>query len=257
MLPSKPYEMDWISRKNGDGLVLLLSILCSIFRHLRYPSSKLICLSMIGRVACFGRCADEVILQRLIPLVCTLGLGDQSAPVRALSLRTLRSLLKAVCKFGPSEENIFPSYVFPHLSRVAKDQELLVRVAFAESLGHFAESAKRFLDITHAQHVHKVLSRANENRPDKVSVIDFPYESKFEILKEQVTKWTKELITDEWYDSNQHANRVGSVMKRIILEDILRLCLFFGQDSTKDTLLTQLLTFLNNPEWELRMVFCR
>jgi hypothetical protein len=66
--------------EQGEGLVLLLAVLCSNFRHLRYPQAKLVCLAMVSRMVCLGRCADEVILQRLVPMVCMLGLEDQAAP---------------------------------------------------------------------------------------------------------------------------------------------------------------------------------
>lgn len=38
----------------------------------------------------------------------------------------------------------------------------------------------------------------------------------------------------------------GSLVKRALLEDIGRLCIFFGQEATTDLLLTQVLTFLND-----------
>ena len=46
--------------------MLVISILASNFRHLRYPQSKIVCLLLLARIGC--RCSDDVITQRIIPL---------------------------------------------------------------------------------------------------------------------------------------------------------------------------------------------
>eukprot|EP00644_Phytophthora_capsici_P002970 jgi/Phyca11/504259/fgenesh2_kg.PHYCAscaffold_7_\ len=47
----------------------------------------------------------------------------------------------------------------------------------------------------------------------------------------------------------------SSLVKRALLVDITRLCVFFGLDRTLDVVLPQLITFLNDPDWELRGAF--
>jgi len=94
-------------------------------------------------------CADDIILHRIVPTLL-FATEDVVPQVRAAAIRALRSLLMVVRTVDAIESNIFPQYIFPALSaRIAKDTESVVRVALAESLGRFAETAKRFLDQAH------------------------------------------------------------------------------------------------------------
>ncbi len=251
-----------------------MDILNSNYRHLKYPQSKLVCLMLLTRLGLLT--SDDIILQRIIPTLLV-AIEDQSAPVRAMTLRSLRSVLVVVQNFSLLESNIFPSYIFPALSRVAKDNEIIVRVAFAESIGRFAETSKTFLDQAHFQALQKSVFETKlasvDNDPVDCISVEFPYNQKLEQLKEQISRWIRDLVVDAVVVSNQagnvldnsfqknnHNNRVasasGSLVKRVILMDIMRLCVFFGQENTMDKLLTQLLTFLNSQDWELRYAFC-
>lgn len=108
-------------------------------------------------------CVDSVILQRIVPLLLH-ALEDINGVVRAMGLRSLRSLLSVVRTCSSTELNLFPMYIFPALSRVVRnDHEIIVRVAFAESIGSFAESAKRFLDIGHLISMQKAIGTSNAN----------------------------------------------------------------------------------------------
>lgn len=57
----------------------------------------------------------------------------------------------------PIEVSFFPQYAFHTLSRVAKDSELVVKMAFAECLGVLANTAKKFLVRGHLMHAEKIL----------------------------------------------------------------------------------------------------
>ncbi|CAN0200770.1 unnamed protein product, partial [Ectocarpus fasciculatus] len=46
------------------------------------------------------------------------------------------------------------------------------------------------------------------------------------------------------------------MVKRALLTDITRLCVFFGFENTLDSILPQLITFLNDRDWSLRAAFC-
>lgn len=62
-------------------------------------------------------------------------------------MQGLRAVLSAVRNVTGIELNIFELVVFPALnSKVVRDGEAVVRIAFAESVGRLAETAKRFLD---------------------------------------------------------------------------------------------------------------
>ncbi|CAM9918451.1 unnamed protein product, partial [Phaeothamnion confervicola] len=49
----------------------------------------------------------------------------------------------------------------------------------------------------------------------------------------------------------------GSTVKRALLRDVARLCVFFGHESTLNSILPQLITFLNDRDWEVRAAFCQ
>ena len=52
----------------------------------------------------------------------------------AMTVRTLRSLLVLIKNVSVVESNIFPLYIFPSLSRIARDPEPSVRITPIENL---------------------------------------------------------------------------------------------------------------------------
>ncbi len=152
-----------------------------------------------------AQCADDVILHRIVPTLLH-AVEDAAAHVRAVAVRALRALLSVVKKVDTIESNIFPQYIFPALnSTVAKDPELIVRVAFAESIGRFAETAKRFLDQAHLAAQTRSVTGETESRDrdassvateesaarsagtrDGTSFVHFGYDKRLKALHEQV-----------------------------------------------------------------------
>lgn len=266
-------------RPTREGFVIVIDIIHSNFRHLKNPQSRMLSVILLLRMGRF--CSDGTILQRIVPLLL-LGLEDPIAHVRAASVRVLRSLLALVVAPSLLESNIFPLYIFPSLSRVAKDSELVVRVAFAECIGVFAETAKHFLDTAHVLSLSRVAAdsvgmQQQQSEGGGSMYLDFPYDQKLDFVREQFHRWIKELVVEgsaagslgsslrsssgviapavlssSSLLSSAADGRRASTLKRMFLTDIIRLCVFFGQESTMDKLLTQLLTFLNDPDWELR-----
>lgn len=156
-----------------------------------------------------------------------------------------------------------------------------MRVAFAEAIGVVAETCKRFLDRAQlaaqnrsiAESISKDLSNKSTNasstsQDNKISnnmdetsidmsadkavnatLVEFPYDLKLKQLHEQISRWIRDLILDGNsldYRRGSGLSSHESIIKRAILVDMMRLCVFFGQESTMDLLLTQLLTFLND-----------
>jgi len=284
-----------------EGIVILVNVIYANFRHLKYPQSKIVSLMILVRCGRF--CQDTVLLQRVVPLLLV-AMEDTWAPVRAMAVRSLRAVLVQVQTVSHNlESNIFPLYLFPPLTRIAKDVEPAVRIAFAESIGSFAETAKRFLDLTHLTALNKALQQQQQQpsaastpsattaatvdpTPSASTSLQFPYDKKLDALKEQVSRWIRDLMVDTAVANSsssgsgsagsnsstgggsgaglgatssaavESSSRRSSTVKRILLADIMRLCAFFGHESTMDKLLTQLLTFLNDQDWELRHAFC-
>jgi len=245
-----------------QDLSILLQLICSNFRHLKYPHSKVVSLMLLVRVG--QRCPDDIILERVIPTLL-IALDDLNSVVRATAIRSIRSLIVIVQSFAAFEANIFPQYIFPALNRVAKDPDVIVRSAFAETIGILAETSKRFLDKTHMIVLSKSLTKpassptSQSNDQESLNVINFAYDAKLKVLHDQISRWIRDLVMDTGLVDIRQGSGLsshGSIVKRVLLVDIMRLCTFFGQESTMDLLLTQLLTFLNDQDWELRYAFC-
>ena len=289
-------------KANGGGLVVLVQVVTSVFRHLSLPCSKIASVMLLVRLGMKSH-DDEVALKRVLPCLL-LAMSDPSSSVRALAVRAVTAILSSVRTISPFESNIFSQYLFAPISVIAKDVEISVRIAFAECLGSLAENARRFLEKAHliamAQAVadaaatssgdsgskYKTSSHSRGDTPhvdapvtpppsgvsvmpscvslDKVHV-DFPYDTKLKVLHDQVIRWIREvsnpptvmgMVGTHSHSVGKSAESVskatlssftgGSLVKRALLEDIGRLCIFFGQEATTDLLLTQVLTFLND-----------
>ena len=87
--------------------------------------------------------------------------------------------------------------------------------------------------------------------------VSFPYDIKLKALHDQVIRWIREVSSSNNNMKSDYPISVSvtsalttttgaSLVKRALLEDIGRLCIFFGQEATTDLLLTQILTFLND-----------
>jgi hypothetical protein len=250
---------------DASGLLLVTQIICSSIRHLRCPQSKVISLMLLSR---FGLLlSDNIILQRVVPFVM-LCIEDPIAIVRATSIRCLRTLLSAVTEISQIDSNIFKDFLFPILNNViARDTEAIVRVAFAESIGRFAETSMRFLDAARFNTQIKLnpsLAQA-PSTPTDVDVttggqapvpvfVEGSYDGQVSVLHDQVSKWIRDLVLDGNLSNNDRSdgrarsslNSHSSIVKRAILEDIVRLCVFFGKQERIMDLFAQLLAYVNH-----------
>jgi len=250
------------SLEGGNMLIILVQVVLSTMRHVRFPSTKLLALVLLVRLS--QHLDDEAKLQRLVPYVVTM-LEDPVAPVQASAVRALRSILYTVYNFPPSEAKLFPKYLFPAFQRLLVDAEDSVRVAFAESIGSFAETSRRFLDKAHAMNQQRASEcelKDGENKQAKGPVlIKGSYDRELQELQGQVSRFVMPIVAyvDTGFTSHPGSSFMGgsgSLAKRALLKDIARLCVFFGHDYTFQSLLPQLITFLNDKDWELRSAFC-
>ena len=225
--------------------------------------------------------SDNIILERVVPFVM-LCIEDPISIVRATSIRCLRALLDAVTEVSLVDSNIFKEFLFPALNNViAKDNEAVVRIAFAESLGRFAETSMRFLDVSRYNTQVKVVAGASSsistegdvssggNSQNTPIFVEGSYDAQVNILHDQVSKWIRDLVLDGNVGSNNNnngnnnnnnngsggggdgrlrnvVNTHSSIVKRAILEDIVRLCVFFGKHERIMELFAQLLAYVNH-----------
>jgi phosphoinositide-3-kinase, regulatory subunit 4 len=225
--------------------------------------------------------SDSIILQRVVPFVM-LCIEDPIAIVRATSIRCLRSLLSAVTEVSQIDSSIFKDFLFPILNNViARDNEAIVRVAFAESIGRFAETSMRFLDASRFNAQIKLApspavipaaavggeggadgegeivispSPATAAVAAAAVFVEGSYDTQVNVLHDQVSKWIRDLVLDGNLVSTDRSdgrsrtagNSHSSVVKRAILEDIVRLCVFFGKQERIMDLFAQLLAYVNH-----------
>ena len=111
---------------------------------LQYCVSKLTVLELLLKIA--PHVSDEIILERLLPYMLFL-VNDSLPQVRAQALKILSHCLQLVRSVASSDANIFPEYVLPSLSWLTQDQEVIVRIAYAENIASLAERALKFLEM--------------------------------------------------------------------------------------------------------------
>ena len=258
------------------ALTIYLQFILSTFRHCQRPSSKVVALKLILRLATY--CDDEDRLQRIIPsLVDTL--QDVDGSVRATSITALSATLDIVRTFPPSDARIFPQYIFKRVSNLVTDPVLMVRIAFTESIGLLAETALRFLNTCHAVKVYEAVevnksssdatrccgvsggTKESQNQstasimdpiqslPNANRFIKNTYDKELSELRETVARWVVQTATD--------SGDLSSVVKQAMLNDVARLCDFFGQEGVMAYILPQVLAFLNDrKDWRLRASLC-
>ena len=174
------------------------------------------------------------------------------------------------------------------------DKFVVVKVAFSECISSLAETAKRFLDVNHAMRLYEAVGSSGGDRrgSDKVGSEDifpeFPdllptsdkkreetvistrhvksnipknmllnisnYDDDLTTLQETISRWVVLITTD----NSSSSKAICSAPKRALLQDLTRLCSFFGRDGSISRILPQLLAFLNDRnDWELRSSLCR
>jgi phosphoinositide-3-kinase, regulatory subunit 4 len=263
-------------------LVYLQLVLCTV-RQVQRPASKLVALQLMGRVG--QHSTDEARLQRIVPVTVSL-LQDQDPLVRASAVKVLTSTIKIVDSFPPSDSKVFPQYIFKRIAHLATDPSLVVRLCFAKSVAVLAETAHRFLDISHAVRLYEAVggsfgnqSGTNETGKELPSSIVFA-EDVANLLEpagisNRPTKSSKSIdgsvsgvvragktLISSTYDSELGAlheavsrwvvqittdvSEHSSPAKRALLSDMSRLCTFFGLDGVMAFILPQMLSFLND-----------
>lgn len=255
------------------SLIIILQVVFSSIRHVRRTSSKVIALKLIQRIALFS--SDGIRLERIVPMVTFL-LQDSEPIIKALGISVLTSVLTMVKTFPPSDAQLFPRYVFKKVAHLITDASLIVRVAFARNIAALSENSLRFLDIGHLVSLSQdgldhhggtpifpedTASLSGTDVPttnkdpvspftevDNTTLFRNTYDSDLAVLHEVVLRWVVHITTD----SSDHSSQ----SKQALLNDLPRLCTFFGADYSFQ-ILPQILAFLNDrKDWQLRASLC-
>lgn len=129
-----------------------------------------------------------------------------------------------------------PEYLLPQTRRLANDPDVFVRATYARALVRLADAAVRMLEISHASQP--------ESRKDLPKLPDSDYDSMLAEIQNVIEEQATMLLVDS-----------NSNVKRSMLASISDLCLFFGRQKSSDAVLSHIMTYLNDRDWQLRLAF--
>lgn len=233
-----------------EGMVLITSLLCSCIRNVKLPHLRRAAVLLLKASALY--IDDEDRLQRVIPYVIAM-LSDPAAIVRCAALETLCDILPLVRDFPPSDAKIFPEYILPMLSMLPDDPEESVRICYASNIAKLALTAYGFLI--------RSISLSEAGVLDELSLPQKPLTSSAQTSGKmkringdvqllQLRKSIAEVVQELVMGPKQTPN-----IRRALLQDIGKLCCFFGVRQSNDSLLPILPAFLNDRDEQLRTVF--
>ena len=272
------------SETDQKALLIFLQLVLSNLRFVQRPSSKLVALHILDLLARIV--SDEALLQRILPTTISL-LQDPEPLVKARAIMVMTSALTLVQSFPPSDSKIFPQYIFKRVAHLITDPSLVVRVAFAGCIARLAETAHRFLDISHAVRLYEVVGEETgtstpvdggeqkhsgvfgddiaklldkaENREYKDSHGDGPSSKAMAGTTLIQSTYNSDLTAlhetvSRWVlQITADQAEQSSSPKRALLTDLTRLCNFFGRDGVVAFILPQTLAFLNDRrDWQIR-----
>ncbi|KAI8799791.1 hypothetical protein BJ742DRAFT_686782 [Cladochytrium replicatum] len=217
-----------------EGCIIFMSIICSCIRNTLFPISRMYAIELLLALATQLSDADK--LDRCVPYLVTV-LADDNGVVRATALKALTQLMALVEEITPAEANIFPEFILPALKRFSSDSDGFVRATYAQCLPSIAETALLFLELSE-------VFRSVPSDIEGEELHQISYDSSLRELHDSVQDEVIALLVDQ-----------EPTVKRSLLAEIARLCVFFGRQRANDVLLSHMLTYLNDVDWQLRAAF--
>ncbi|KAK4685355.1 phosphoinositide-3-kinase, regulatory subunit 4, partial [Tremellales sp. Uapishka_1] len=238
-------------RKADGPALLLLNVVTSSIRNCLWPSSRLHGLQLFLNLCPF--LADEDKVDRIVPFVVEL-LSDEVAIVRAEACRTLvivvssfltcrnwelftHRQVESVKSTTSQNATYIPEYLLPQLRQLASDPDIFVRATYATGLVRLADAAVNMLEMSQATKV--------DGETETPSIVAEPdYDAMLQEIQSVVEDQATTLLVDS-----------SSNVKRAMLSSIADLCLFFGRQKSNETVLSHIMTYLNDRDWLLRLAF--
>lgn len=234
---------------NHNGILIIVRYLCTCLRHVQQSRSRQIALELLTRFASLTE-DDEVRLNHIIPYMVEC-LTDPRSTVRALAIRSMTLVLETVTSFPISDSLLMTQYILPAMTKLPHDPEELVRISFAACIARLATSSRRLLDLSFAMKPSSSSSSLTSKSSINVSMSHSGglggFDQALVRLQHIISRFVVMILAQER----------SSLVKRALLLDITRLCVFFGRDHTLDVVLPQLISVLNSREdtTDLRMAF--
>ncbi|WWC85771.1 uncharacterized protein L201_000637 [Kwoniella dendrophila CBS 6074] len=220
--------------KDGPAL-LLLNIITSSIRNCIWPSSRLHGLQLFLNLLPY--LFDEDKVDRIIPFVVEL-LSDDVAIVRAEACRTLVIVVESVNSITPPNATFIPEYLLPQMRHLSVDNDIFVRATYAKGLVRLADAAVNMLEMSQAS------KSLRGSGPESSGVIEPDYDVMLQEIQSVVEEQATTLLVD-----------TAPPVKRSILASVSDLCLFFGRQKSNETVLSHIMTYLNDRDWMLRLAF--
>lgn len=229
---------------DGPALILLSPILSNLRNALR-ASTKEHALDLLLHLSARWL-TDETKLDRVLPYLVAL-LDDPSPSIRAATVRSIAQLLLLVGTITASNESVCLEYLFPNLRRVTSNPSPLVRSMYAACFSSLLTTARRFLQQSQALKASGIFA-ADQDLFDEVEnqpgAGEATYDAQLQELKAFAQDQATQLLTDS-----------VPAVKRLLLAEIRPLCQLLGMATTNDVLLSHMITYLNDQDWQLRHAF--
>eukprot|EP00435_Cladocopium_sp_Y103_P062804 s414_g24.t1 len=238
----------WIGQ-DSEALGIICGLVTSCAQHVLTPRARYACLDMLQLMVPLS--SQETLLEQIIPYSHVL-MTDPVARVKARSVDVLCSALAQVQELPSSHAPLFTEYIFPQLMSMMSgmNNEPVVLLSVARNLGTLA---------THAQRCGQQLAASTENQDVDTGVL-------FDVgtLEEALNKIVKALLEFLPAHSTEKINQedqlislsVSREVKIALLRNMCVLADCFGRESTHSFLLPYLISFMNDPAWEVRAAFC-
>ncbi|KAI9635914.1 uncharacterized protein MKK02DRAFT_25800 [Dioszegia hungarica] len=227
-------QLEGTAGQDDGPALLLLNIVTSSIRNCTWPSSKLHALQLFLRLNAY--ISDEDKIDRIIPFTVDL-LSDLVPIVRAEACRTLVLVVESVSSVTPINAAYIPEYLLPQLRQLAADEDVFVRATYARGLVRLADAALSMLEYSQA-------AKAPMSELESSGVVEPDYDAMLLEIQSAVEEQATLLLTDP-----------SVQVKRATLSSIADLCLFFGRQKSNETVLSHLVTYLNDRDWTLRLAF--
>eukprot|EP00913_Durusdinium_trenchii_P019559 g18386.t1 len=242
--------------EDAEALSIICGLITSCAQHVLAPRARESCLELLQLLVPLssqewnGRA--ETLLEQIIPYSHLL-MTDPVAKVRARSVDVLTSAMAQVQELPSSHAALFTEYVLPQLMSMMSgmNNEPVVLLSVARNLGALAQHAQRCAELSQA---------STQTQDAEVESLDVQTRNLQEALK-KIVKTLLELLpvhSPEKINQEEHlmSLSVGREVKIALLRNMCVLADSFGRESTHSFLLPYLISFMNDPAWEVRAAFC-
>jgi phosphoinositide-3-kinase regulatory subunit 4 len=123
------------------------------------------------------------------------------------------------------------------MRHLSTDPDVFVRTTYAQALVRIADAAITMLELSQA-------CKTDKSELEASGVVEPDYDSMLIEIQSVVEEQATTLLVDP-----------SSQVKRAFLSSVADLCLFFGRQKSNETVLSHIMTYLNDRDWLLRLAF--